>query len=156
VHDRDTKRGRDVPGVDRRPPCGPVNESGRLRASDPDDEGLRRIDAHATNVFLRPRVAGAMRERVTRSLVGQRNRSCIRSEDGAVTTHAEANPDLTLSFVLRWLIVAAAACVVLSLLAGWRSGATRLALVVTSRHALLSAAITLALADVAVLVVVAA
>ncbi|MEX2549155.1 MAG: UbiA family prenyltransferase [Nitriliruptoraceae bacterium] len=39
-----------------------------------------------------------------------------------------ASGDVTPSFVLRWLIVAAAACVALSLLAGWRSGATHLAL----------------------------
>ncbi len=41
-----------------------------------------------------------------------------------------ANGDLAPSFVLRWLIVAAAACVALSLLAGWRSGVTHLALLV--------------------------
>lgn len=40
-----------------------------------------------------------------------------------------ANGDLSPSFVLGWLIVAAAACVVLSLLAGWRSGVTHLTLV---------------------------
>jgi 4-hydroxybenzoate polyprenyltransferase len=45
-----------------------------------------------------------------------------------------AHGDLTPSFVLRWLIVAAVACVVLSLLAGWRSGATHLALLVTFGH----------------------
>jgi 4-hydroxybenzoate polyprenyltransferase len=45
-----------------------------------------------------------------------------------------ANSDLTPSFVLRWLVLAAAACVVLSLLAGWRSGLTHLALGVTFGH----------------------
>ncbi|MFO7960494.1 MAG: UbiA family prenyltransferase [Nitriliruptoraceae bacterium] len=45
-----------------------------------------------------------------------------------------ANGDLTPSLVLRSLIVAGAACVVLSLLAGWRSGATHLALVVAFGH----------------------
>ncbi len=45
-----------------------------------------------------------------------------------------ANGDLTPPFVRRWLIVAAAACVVLSLLAGWRSGATHLVLLVGSGH----------------------
>lgn len=40
-----------------------------------------------------------------------------------------ANGDLSPSFVLRWLLVAAAACVVLSFLAGWRSGATHVSLV---------------------------
>jgi 4-hydroxybenzoate polyprenyltransferase len=45
-----------------------------------------------------------------------------------------ANRDLTPSFVLRWLIVAAAACAVLSLLAGWRSGATHLVLLVAFGH----------------------
>lgn len=45
-----------------------------------------------------------------------------------------ANRDLTPSFVLRWLVVAAAACVVLSLLAGWRSGVTHLALGVVFGH----------------------
>jgi 4-hydroxybenzoate polyprenyltransferase len=45
-----------------------------------------------------------------------------------------ANGDLTPSFVRRWLIVAAAACVALSLLAGWRSGATHLALLVAFGH----------------------
>lgn len=45
-----------------------------------------------------------------------------------------ANRDLTPSFVLRWLVVAAAACVVLSLLAGWRSGVTHLALGVAFGH----------------------
>jgi 4-hydroxybenzoate polyprenyltransferase len=42
--------------------------------------------------------------------------------------------DLTPSSVLRWLVVAAAACVVLSLLAGWRSGVTHLALGVAFGH----------------------
>ncbi len=42
--------------------------------------------------------------------------------------------DLTPSFVLRWLIIAAVTCVVLSLLAGWRSGATHLALLVAFGH----------------------
>jgi hypothetical protein len=75
-----------------------------------------------------------------------------------VTTHAQANRDLTLSFVLRWLVVAAAACVVLSLLGGWRSGATHPAVVVTVGPAPFSAAITImiALADVAALAAVAA
>jgi 4-hydroxybenzoate polyprenyltransferase len=45
-----------------------------------------------------------------------------------------ANRHLTPSFVLRWLTGAAAACVVLSLLAGWRSGAAHLALGVASGH----------------------
>ncbi len=45
-----------------------------------------------------------------------------------------ANGDLTPSFVVRSLIVAAAACVVLSLLAGWRSGATHLVLLVAFGH----------------------
>ncbi len=45
-----------------------------------------------------------------------------------------ANGDLAPSFVLRWLIVAAAACVALSLLAGWRSGVTHLALLVGFGH----------------------
>jgi 4-hydroxybenzoate polyprenyltransferase len=45
-----------------------------------------------------------------------------------------ANRDLTPSFVLRWLTVAAVACVVLSLLAGWPSGATHLALGVVFGH----------------------
>lgn len=45
-----------------------------------------------------------------------------------------ANRDLTPAVVLRWLIVAAAACVGLSLLAGWRSGATHLVLGVTFGH----------------------
>jgi 4-hydroxybenzoate polyprenyltransferase len=45
-----------------------------------------------------------------------------------------ANRELTPSFVLRWLSVAAIACVVLSLLAGWRSGATHLALLVAFGH----------------------
>jgi 4-hydroxybenzoate polyprenyltransferase len=45
-----------------------------------------------------------------------------------------ANHELTPSFVLRWLSVAAVACVVLSLLAGWRSGATHLALLVAFGH----------------------
>jgi 4-hydroxybenzoate polyprenyltransferase len=45
-----------------------------------------------------------------------------------------ANRDLTPSLVLRSLVVAAAACVVLSLLAGWRSGATHLALLVAFGH----------------------
>ena len=45
-----------------------------------------------------------------------------------------AHGDLEPSFVLRWLIVAAVACVVLSLLAGWRSGATHLALLVAFGH----------------------
>jgi len=45
-----------------------------------------------------------------------------------------ANRDLTPSFVLRWLIVAAVACVVLSLLAGWRSGIAHLLLGVASGH----------------------
>jgi len=45
-----------------------------------------------------------------------------------------ANGDLAPSVVLRWLIASAAACVVLSLLAGWRSGATHLALLVGFGH----------------------
>jgi 4-hydroxybenzoate polyprenyltransferase len=45
-----------------------------------------------------------------------------------------ASGDLTPSFVLRWLVVAAAVCVVLSLLAGWRSGVTHLALGVAFGH----------------------
>jgi 4-hydroxybenzoate polyprenyltransferase len=45
-----------------------------------------------------------------------------------------ANRDLTSSVALRCLIVAAVACVVLSLLAGWRSGATHLALLVAFGH----------------------
>jgi 4-hydroxybenzoate polyprenyltransferase len=45
-----------------------------------------------------------------------------------------ANSDLTPSFVLRWLVATAAACVVLSLLAGWRSGVTHLALGVAFGH----------------------
>lgn len=45
-----------------------------------------------------------------------------------------ANGDLTSSLVLRWLVVAAVACVVLSLLAGWRSGVTHLALLVAFGH----------------------
>lgn len=40
-----------------------------------------------------------------------------------------ANGDLTPSVVRRWLVIAGAACVVLSLLAGWRSGVTHLAIV---------------------------
>ncbi|MFA9445343.1 UbiA family prenyltransferase [Egicoccus sp. AB-alg6-2] len=45
-----------------------------------------------------------------------------------------ANGDLTPSFVLRWLIVAAVVCVALSMLAGWRSGLTHLALLVAFGH----------------------
>jgi len=45
-----------------------------------------------------------------------------------------ANRDLSPSFVLRWLAVAAAACVVLSMLAGWRSGMTHLTLGVLFGH----------------------
>ncbi|MFP4311011.1 MAG: UbiA family prenyltransferase [Nitriliruptoraceae bacterium] len=45
-----------------------------------------------------------------------------------------AQGELVPSMVLRWLIVAALACVMLSLLAGWRSGVTHLALLVTSGH----------------------
>jgi 4-hydroxybenzoate polyprenyltransferase len=45
-----------------------------------------------------------------------------------------ANGDLTPSFVQRWLVLAAVACVVLSMLAGWRSGATHLALLVAFGH----------------------
>lgn len=45
-----------------------------------------------------------------------------------------ANGDVSPSFVLHWLTVAAVACVVLSLLAGWRSGATHLALGVAFGH----------------------
>lgn len=45
-----------------------------------------------------------------------------------------ARGDLTPSVVLHWLIVAAVACVVLSLLAGWRSGVTHLALLVAFGH----------------------
>jgi len=73
-----------------------------------------------------------------------------------VTTRAEAHRDLTLSFVLGRLIVAAAACVVLSLLAGWRGGATRPGVFVPFGPAPVAAATTIALADVAVLAVVAA
>jgi len=45
-----------------------------------------------------------------------------------------ASGDLAPSVVRRWLIVAAAACVVLSLLAGWRSGVTHLVLLVAFGH----------------------
>ncbi|MFA9428928.1 UbiA family prenyltransferase [Egicoccus sp. AB-alg2] len=45
-----------------------------------------------------------------------------------------ANGELTPSFVRRCLVVAAAACVVLSLLAGWRSGATHLVVLVAFAH----------------------
>lgn len=45
-----------------------------------------------------------------------------------------ATGDLSPSVVLRWLIGAAAVCVVLSLLAGWRSAATHLVLGVGSGH----------------------
>ncbi|MFP4150335.1 MAG: UbiA family prenyltransferase, partial [Nitriliruptoraceae bacterium] len=45
-----------------------------------------------------------------------------------------AHGELAPAVVRRWLIVAALACVVLSLLAGWRSGVTHLALLVTSGH----------------------
>jgi len=45
-----------------------------------------------------------------------------------------ANGELTPELVLRSLTVAAAACVALSLLAGWRSGATHLGLVVAFGH----------------------
>jgi len=45
-----------------------------------------------------------------------------------------ANGELPPATVRRWLSVAAAACVVLSLLAGWRSGATHLALLVAFGH----------------------
>jgi 4-hydroxybenzoate polyprenyltransferase len=45
-----------------------------------------------------------------------------------------ANGDLAPSVVRRWLVASAAACVVLSLLAGWRSGATHLALLVGFGH----------------------
>ena len=45
-----------------------------------------------------------------------------------------ATHDLTPSVVLRCLSVAAAACVVLSLLAGWRSAVTHLTLLVASGH----------------------
>ncbi len=44
------------------------------------------------------------------------------------------NGEVTTSVVLRWLIVAAAACIVLSLLAGWRSGAAHLGLAVAFGH----------------------
>jgi len=74
VHDRDTDRAHDAPGVDRRPHHGPVHEQDRLRANDPDTEGCRRIDAHATTVLLRRGVASAMRDLAARGLVGQRNR----------------------------------------------------------------------------------
>jgi 4-hydroxybenzoate polyprenyltransferase len=42
--------------------------------------------------------------------------------------------DVTPSVVLRWLRVAAIACVVLSMLTGWRSGATHLLLLVAFGH----------------------
>jgi 4-hydroxybenzoate polyprenyltransferase len=45
-----------------------------------------------------------------------------------------ANGDLSATLVQRWLVVAAVACVVLSLLVGWRSGLTHLALGVASGH----------------------
>ena len=45
-----------------------------------------------------------------------------------------ANGALAPSFVVRWLIVAAVTCVVLSLLAGWRSGLTHLTLLVAFGH----------------------
>lgn len=45
-----------------------------------------------------------------------------------------ANDELAPSRVLTWLVVAACACVVLSLLAGWRSGLVNLGLVVGSGH----------------------
>ncbi len=45
-----------------------------------------------------------------------------------------ANRDLAPSLVVRWLVVAAVVCVVLSFLAGWRSGATHLALGVALGH----------------------
>jgi 4-hydroxybenzoate polyprenyltransferase len=45
-----------------------------------------------------------------------------------------ANDELRPSSVRRWLVVAACACVVLSLLVGWRSGLVHLGLVVTSGH----------------------
>jgi hypothetical protein len=73
-----------------------------------------------------------------------------------VTTHVQADRDLTPSFVLRWLIVAVAAGVVRPLLTGWRSGATHPAVFVTFGRAPFSAAITIVLADVAVLAVVVA
>ncbi|HSJ21669.1 MAG TPA: UbiA family prenyltransferase [Nocardioidaceae bacterium] len=57
-----------------------------------------------------------------------RDREVGRSDKPLVSS------DLTPSFVLRWLVVAAAACVVLSLLAGWRSGVTHLALGVAFGH----------------------
>jgi len=47
-----------------------------------------------------------MRNRVTRGLVGQPNRSRDRGEDIAVTTQAAADRDPTSSLVLRWSIVA--------------------------------------------------
>ena len=45
-----------------------------------------------------------------------------------------ANHDLPRSIIVRYLVVAACVCVVLSLLAGWRSGAVHLLLGVTSGH----------------------
>lgn len=45
-----------------------------------------------------------------------------------------ANRDLAPSFVLRCLVIAGGACVVLSLMVGWRSGVTHLVLVVLSGH----------------------
>jgi 4-hydroxybenzoate polyprenyltransferase len=57
-----------------------------------------------------------------------RDREVGRSDKPLVSS------DLTPSFVLRWLVVAAAACVALSLLAGWRSGVTHLALGVAFGH----------------------
>ena len=45
-----------------------------------------------------------------------------------------ASGELAPSFVLRCLVVAAASCVVLSLMAGWRSGATHLVLGVACGH----------------------
>lgn len=71
-----------------------------------------------------------------------------------MTTHAVADRALTPSFALRWLIVAAAACVVLSLIAGWAGRSTHLAPFATVGQAPLHAAITLVLDDVALPTVV--
>jgi len=73
-----------------------------------------------------------------------------------VITHVRADHDLTLPFVLRWLIGVAAACVVRSLLAGWRRRATHPAVVATVGRVPCAAATTITLADVAALPVVAA
>lgn len=58
----------------------------------------------------------------------RRDRQVGRPDKPLVTS------DLAPAVVRRWLVAAACACVVLSLLAGWRSGMTHLALGVTAGH----------------------